>query len=119
MIGYNLIAIDGCMLPSDAAKEWSGTLEELEQKRVKLCEQITRKLAEHEATDKTNAKSADVLKAQRFRFAWSCSLPFCSIRTTSLTEPYRPDLTCLDMKSPKYLPSDILVFLGMGYTREI
>ena len=29
LIGHNLIAIDGCKLPSNAAKEWSGTLEEL------------------------------------------------------------------------------------------
>ena len=65
LIGHDLIAIDGCKLPSDAAKEWSGTLEELEHKRVKLSEQIVGKLAEHKATDKANAGSSDQLNAQR------------------------------------------------------
>ena len=57
LIGHNLIAIDGCKLPSDAAKEWSGTLEELEHKRNKLKKQIKRKLDEHKANDKLPADS--------------------------------------------------------------
>lgn len=65
LIGHDLIAIDGCKLPSDAAKEWSGTLEELENKRVKLSDQITRKLAEHQAVDKASADTADQVRAQR------------------------------------------------------
>lgn len=36
LIGNELFAIDGCKLPSNAAKEWSGTLEELAQKRDKI-----------------------------------------------------------------------------------
>lgn len=52
LIGHDLIAIDGCKLPSNAAKEWSGTLEELTHKRNKLREQIARKLDEHTANDK-------------------------------------------------------------------
>ena len=52
LIGHDLIAIDGCKIPSNAAKEWSGTLEELEHKRVKLKRQIKLKLDEHKANDK-------------------------------------------------------------------
>ena len=52
LIGHDLIAIDGCKLPSNAAKEWSGTLEELAHKRDKLKKQIKRKLDEHKANDK-------------------------------------------------------------------
>jgi transposase len=52
LIGHDLIAIDGCKLPSNAAKEWSGTLEELAHKRDKLKDQIARKLEEHKANDK-------------------------------------------------------------------
>lgn len=52
LIGHDLIAIDGCKLPSNAAKEWSGTLDELTNKRDKLKERIARKLDEHQANDK-------------------------------------------------------------------
>ena len=65
LIGHDLIAIDGCKLPSDAAKEWSGTLEELELKRAKLNEQIASKLAEHKASDTASASSSEQLHTQR------------------------------------------------------
>ena len=57
LIGHNLIAIDGCKLPSNAAKEWSGTLEELAHKRDKLRRQIDRKLNEHQTLDKLGDKA--------------------------------------------------------------
>ncbi len=50
-MGHDLIAIDGCKLPSNAAKEWPGTLDELAHKRDKLREQVNRKLEEHKAND--------------------------------------------------------------------
>lgn len=65
LIGHDLIAIDGCKLPSDAAKEWSGTLVELERKRVKLAEQIKRKIEEHQAVDKAEAGKGGAVQAQR------------------------------------------------------
>ena len=52
LIGHDLIAIDGCKIPSNAAKEWSGTIEELTHKRDKIKAQINRKLDEHKANDK-------------------------------------------------------------------
>ena len=64
LIGHDLIAIDGCKLPSDAAKEWSGTLEELTHKRDKLRGQVDRKLKEHQALDKLGEK-ADSCERQR------------------------------------------------------
>jgi len=36
LLGHELFAIDGCKMPSNAAKEWSGTFEELERKREKI-----------------------------------------------------------------------------------
>lgn len=36
LIGRELLAIDGCKMPSNAAKEWSGTFKGLEQKRDKI-----------------------------------------------------------------------------------
>lgn len=64
LIGHDLIAIDGCKLPSNAAKEWSGTHGELADKRDKLKQQINRKLAEHQAIDSASA-DADALKRQQ------------------------------------------------------
>ena len=40
LLGNELFAIDGCKLPSNAAKEWSGTFNELEAKRDKIRRQI-------------------------------------------------------------------------------
>ena len=35
LLGNELFAIDGCKIPSNAAKEWSGTFQELTDKRAK------------------------------------------------------------------------------------
>src|SRR5690606_8969864 len=52
LLGNELFAIDGCKLPSNAAKEWSGTFKELEAKRKKLQKQIHHCLKEHRKFDK-------------------------------------------------------------------
>ncbi len=54
LLGNELFAIDGCKMPSNAAKEWSGTFKELEQKRDKLKRQIRRCLKNHKKFDKQN-----------------------------------------------------------------
>jgi len=36
LLGHELFAIDGCKMPSDASKEWSGTIKELKAKRDKI-----------------------------------------------------------------------------------
>ncbi len=52
LLGNELFAIDGCKMPSDAAKEWSGTFKELEQKRDKLKRQIHHHITEQKKLDK-------------------------------------------------------------------
>jgi transposase len=52
LLGHELLAIDGCKMSSNAAKEWSGTFKELEQKRDKIKRQIRHHLAEHKKADK-------------------------------------------------------------------
>ncbi len=52
LLGKELFAIDGCKMPSNAAKEWSGTFEELAQKQAKLKRQIAYHLDEHQKLDK-------------------------------------------------------------------
>jgi transposase len=40
LLGKELFALDGCKMSSNAAKEWSGSFKELEQKRDKIQRQI-------------------------------------------------------------------------------
>ena len=51
LIGGELFAIDGCKMPSNAAKEHSGTLDELRGKARKIRKQIRYCLKEHKRLD--------------------------------------------------------------------
>ena len=62
LLGNELFAIDGCKMPSNAAKEWSGTFKELEQKRAKLKRQIRYHLKEHNNVDKQESRDEERLK---------------------------------------------------------
>ena len=42
LIGKDIFALDGCKLPSNASKEWSGTVSDFEKKRKKVEEEIER-----------------------------------------------------------------------------
>ena len=63
LIGNELFAIDGCKLPSNAAKEWSGTLEELAQKRDKIKKKMRHCIKEHKTLDRR--RSDDKERAKR------------------------------------------------------
>jgi transposase len=63
LLGNELFAIDGCKMSSNAAKEWSGTFKELQEKRAKLKRQIRYQMREHERLDKSG--SADEVRKQR------------------------------------------------------
>jgi len=56
LLGHELFAIDGCKMPSNAAKEWSGTFKELEQKRSKIQRQIHHHITEHKKLDKNESR---------------------------------------------------------------
>jgi len=51
LIGREMFAIDGCKLPSNASKEWSGTRAELNRKQHKIEEAVERMVAKHQHTD--------------------------------------------------------------------
>ncbi len=51
LIGREMFAIDGCKLPSNASKEWSGTLADFKRKKVKLETAIERILEKHRQQD--------------------------------------------------------------------
>jgi len=55
LITGEMFAIDGCKLPSNASKEWSGKIEELKKKRDKLENYITRLLYRHQELDKDDS----------------------------------------------------------------
>jgi len=56
LLGHELFAIDGCKMPSNVAKEWSGTIKELEQKRAKIRRQIHHHITEHKRLDKNESR---------------------------------------------------------------
>ena len=47
LIGKEMFAIDGCKLPSNASKEWSGTHAELRKKKLKIDRAVRRMLQRH------------------------------------------------------------------------
>jgi gas vesicle protein len=53
LIGKEMFAMDGCKLPSNAAKEWSGTKADFQKKVAKLEEAIGRMVERHQQQDKT------------------------------------------------------------------
>ena len=67
LLGHELFAIDGCKMPSNAAKEWSGTLKELEEKR----EKIKKLIKHHIDEDKKQAKNEthEEVRSQRAKQA--------------------------------------------------
>ncbi|MDR1469735.1 MAG: transposase [Spirochaetaceae bacterium] len=63
LIGGELFAIDGCKLPSNAAKEWSGTLEELGKKKKDLEALMEKIIAQHVQFDKQAGEERDLTGA--------------------------------------------------------
>lgn len=51
LIGREMFAVDGCKLPSNASKEWSGTKGELKKKQAKMERAIRYLLAKHRQMD--------------------------------------------------------------------
>ncbi len=51
LIGKELFAIDGCKLPSNASKEWSGTKADLRNKQKKIDHAVRHILKKHRDTD--------------------------------------------------------------------
>ena len=54
LIGKQMFAVDGCKLPSNAAKEWSGTRADFERKAGKMERAVQYLLSSHRAQDVTS-----------------------------------------------------------------
>lgn len=66
LIGRDLFAIDGCKLPSNASKEWSGTFAELQAKRDKIKRLIDYHLREDaQRRDNTQRDDRRIQRAQQ------------------------------------------------------
>ena len=52
LLGGTMFALDGCKLPSNASKEWSGTLTDLQKKKEKIEAKVAQLLAEQVHTDR-------------------------------------------------------------------
>ena len=51
LIGKNMFAIDGCKMPSNASKEWSGTHKSLNRKKEKMTKAVKFLLQKHRKSD--------------------------------------------------------------------
>ena len=51
IIGKEMFAIDGCKMPSNASKEWSGTKEELKHKKEKMEKAVRQMIQRHQQMD--------------------------------------------------------------------
>lgn len=64
LIGKDMFAIDGCKMPSNASKEWSGTKAEFNQKKQKMQRAVRRILKKHRETD-IDEKDLDVVEKEK------------------------------------------------------
>ena len=65
LLGKELFAIDGCKLPSNAAKEWSGTFKELTDKQKKIQQRIRVLIGEHRRIDEEEETTGDAARTER------------------------------------------------------
>jgi transposase len=56
LLGGTFFALDGCKLPSNASKQWSGTLADLKKKREKIEKKVAQLLEQQQETDQTEEK---------------------------------------------------------------
>ncbi|MES9972884.1 MAG: transposase [Candidatus Thiodiazotropha sp.] len=64
LIGKEMFAIDGCKLPFNASKKWSGTHAKLNKKRKKIDRAVRRMLQRHQEQDKTE-QQPDIYEHER------------------------------------------------------
>ena len=59
LLGGTLFALDGCKLPSNASKQWSGSVNDLKRKQAKLEEKVKELLTEQEKEDRDEPPDLD------------------------------------------------------------
>ena len=66
LIGKEMFAIDGCKLPSNAAKEWSGTKADFQRKVEKMEQAIKQMVAKHKAQDNALIEPEVINKEEKY-----------------------------------------------------
>ena len=66
LIGKEMFAVDGCKLPSNASKEWSGTRGELEKKKKKMERAIRQMVKRHREMDLTETNRGIVEQEEHY-----------------------------------------------------
>jgi transposase len=66
LIGKEMFAVDGCKLPSNASREWSGTRKDLAHKQEKMEKAIRAIIAKHKERDKTEVDQAVIDKEEQY-----------------------------------------------------
>jgi len=66
LIGKEMFAIDGCKLPSNASKEWSGTRADFEKKAAKMETAIGRIVEKHREHDQRQTEVQIVQREKKF-----------------------------------------------------
>ena len=61
LIGKEMFAVDGCKLPSNASKEWSGTRADFEKKAAKMEHAVSRIIEKHRTRDIRNETERDIV----------------------------------------------------------
>lgn len=64
LIGKEMFAIDGCKLPSNASKEWSGKKADLKKKKEKIEKAVSHMLGKHREADK-HGLDEDIIEKQK------------------------------------------------------
>ena len=65
LIGEEMFAIDGCKLPSNASKEWSGTHADLSKKQHKIDRAVRRMLKKHREEDQQQSIDPDIRQREQ------------------------------------------------------
>ena len=60
LVGEEMFAIDGCKLPSNASKDWSGTHEELTKKQMKIDRAVRRMLKRNKEEDEKQISDPEI-----------------------------------------------------------
>ncbi len=64
LIGKEMFAVDGCKMPSNASKEWSGTKAELQKKKEKMEKAVRRIISRHKQMD-ANEGNREILEREK------------------------------------------------------
>jgi len=65
LLGSTVFSLDGCKLPSNASKEWSGTLQTLRKKQQKLEEKVKELMERQIEADQTQDNPSDLAKRDK------------------------------------------------------